>query len=221
MEEDLGFVYALENKSFPGYIKIGQTKNLTNRLAQLNNTGIPDGKPTLLLFAVQLNNYKHAERLLHSALADKRESTSKEFFKATYNQVKTAFDLLTFNDEHAALIRPEEYNSKITGKTYQIITRKIGSRPNRTFKYLSIPAGAKLSFKEDPKIQVTVLDGKNHVLCYCGQKHTLSRAAICCYDFYHRLSAEKQGHDRNGFDWFKYNDILVSAIKPMVNQKLG
>ncbi|MEO3698205.1 GIY-YIG nuclease family protein, partial [Leuconostoc falkenbergense] len=38
---DIGYLYALENKSFPGYIKIGQTTNLDNRLKQFNNTGIP------------------------------------------------------------------------------------------------------------------------------------------------------------------------------------
>jgi hypothetical protein len=217
--EDNGYVYALENKAFPGYIKVGQTKNLSRRLAQFNDTGIPDGKPTLLLFAVKLNGYKKAERLLHSALSEKRESSSKEFFKATFNQVKTAFKLLAFNDPEAEWIRPETYNSAITGKTYTAVKRKVGSRPNRTFKYLSIPIGATLTFKESPKIQVTVIDAKNHVLCRCGQKHTLSRAAICCYDYYHELPEDQCGHDRNGFDWFKFNDILVSKIKPMVNEE--
>lgn len=218
--ENFGFVYALENKAFPGYIKVGQTKNLEHRLAQFNDTGIPDGKPTLLLFAVYLENYKKAERILHKALSDKRESSFKEFFKATYNQVKSVFELLTFNDANALLIRPEEYNSKIIGKTFEIVKRKIGTRPNRNFRYLSIPTGAKLTFKENTKLVVTVIDEKNHVLCCCGKKHTLSRAAICCYDSYHALPPEQRGKDRNGFDWFKYNDILVSDIKPMVNQEL-
>ncbi|KRM13179.1 GIY-YIG nuclease family protein [Paucilactobacillus suebicus] len=221
MAQDNGYVYALENKSFPGYIKIGQTSNLSRRLAEFNDTGIPDGKPTLLLFAVKIQNYKKAEHLLHKALSDKRESSSKEFFKATYNQTKEAFDLLTFNDNLAEWIRPEKYNSQITGKEYKVVQRKTGSRPNRTFKYLSIPAGATLTFKEDPSIKVTVLDGKNHVLCRCGQKHTLSRAAICCYDYYHQLPEDQCGHDRNGFAWFKYNNILVSNMKPMVNEELG
>ncbi|EJF00797.1 GIY-YIG nuclease family protein [Liquorilactobacillus mali] len=218
--ENHGFVYAFENKAFPGYIKIGQTKNLEHRLAQFNDTGIPEGKPTLLLFAVYLENYKKAERILHKALADKRESSSKEFFKATYNQVKNIFELLTFNDTNALWIRPEEYNAKITGKTFKVVQRRIGTRPNRNFKYLSIPTGAKLTFKENPNLVVTVIDEKNHVLCCCGKAHTLSRAAICCYDFYHALPNEVKGKDRNGFDWFKYNGILVSDIKPMVNREL-
>lgn len=218
--EDYGFVYALENKSFPGYIKVGQTKNLKQRLLQFNNTGIPDGKPTLLLFAAFLNNYKKAERILHRSLSDKRESSSKEFFKATYNQVKAEFELLIFNDSNAELIRPEKYNSLITGKTYIVSKRKIGSRPNRTFQYLSIPAGAQLTFKEDSSIKVTVIDKKNHVLCCCGKEHTLSRAAICCYDFFHNVPIEQQGKDRNGFAWFKYENTIISDIKPMVNQEL-
>ncbi|WP_404900059.1 GIY-YIG nuclease family protein [Levilactobacillus brevis] len=220
MNEEYGFVYALENKSFPGYIKIGQTKNLKKRLLQFNNTGIPEGKPTLLLFAAHIKNYKKAERVLHRSLSDKRESKSKEFFKTTYNQVKAEFELLTFNDPAAELIRPEIYNSLITGKAYTVTKRKIGSRPNRTFQYLSIPAGAQLTFKEDSKIKVTVIDGKNHVLCRCGKEHTLSRAAICCYDFFHKIPVEKQGKDRNGFEWFKYDNTIIANIKPMVNQEL-
>lgn len=175
--EDYGFVYALENKSFPGYIKVGQTKNLKQRLLQFNNTGIPDGKPTLLLFAAFLNNYKKAERILHRALSDKRESSSKEFFKATYNQVKAEFELLIFNDSNAELIRPEKYNSLITGKTYIVSKRQIGSRPNRTFQYLSIPAGAQLTFKEDSSIKVTVIDKK--IMSYVAvEKNILCRELL-------------------------------------------
>lgn len=110
----IGYVYAPKNKSFPGYIKIGQTAHLSQRLKQFNDTGIPDSKPTLLLFVLKITNFKRAERLLHIALADKWDSLSKEYFKASYNQV----------------------------------------------------------------------------LCRCGNLHTLSRAAIFCYDYRHNLLGE-------------------------------
>lgn len=216
---DIGYVYALENKSFPGYIKIGQTTNLDNRLKQFNNTGIPDSKPTLLLFALKITNFKKAERLLHKSLADKRDSLSKEYFKANFNQVKSVFDLLFFNDPHAEYVKPNEYNARITGIYKPNVVRKTGQRPNRSFHYLSIPVGAKLKFKDDSRIEVTVIDSKNQVLCRCGHKHSLSRAAICCYDFYHKLSEEQCGKDRNGFAWFSYNKILLKDMKPVVNSE--
>ncbi|ADG40339.1 GIY-YIG nuclease family protein [Leuconostoc kimchii] len=216
----IGYVYALENKSFPGYIKIGQTAHLSQRLKQFNDTGIPDSRPTLLLFALKITNFKRAERLLHIALADKRDSLSKEYFKASYNQVKSAFDLLLFNDPNAEFVKPNAYNAKVTGIDQPNVIRKIGQRPNRNFHYLSIPIGAKLQFKDDPKIEVTVLDGKNQVLCRCGNLHTLSRAAICCYDYRHNLSGEQSGRDRNGFAWFSYHHILLKDVKPVVNAEL-
>ncbi|MCH4008666.1 GIY-YIG nuclease family protein [Companilactobacillus sp.] len=219
-DKDFGYVYVCENKSFPGKYKIGQTRNLKNRMHQFNNTGFPDGNPTLLDFAVYLKNYKRAERLLHKALSEKRESTDKEFFLCTFNQVKYIFELLKFNDEDARLVHPEEINSFITGKEIKHIKRKIGTRPNRTFKYLNIQPGTKLSYKEDPKMQVTVLDGKNQVLCCCGKQHSLSRAAICCYDNFHDLPEEKRGRDRNGFAFFTYQGILLSKRKPMVHAEL-
>lgn len=219
--DDYGFVYVCENKSFPGKYKIGQTKNLKARMHEFNSTGTPDGNPTLLQFAIYLKNYKKAERLLHHALRDKRESSDKEFFICSFNQVKYIFDLLKFNDMHAEWIRPEEINSYITGKTIKPIKRKIGQRPNRTFKYLSIRPGEKLTFKDDPKMTVTVLDDKNQVLCCCGKQHSLSRAAICCYDNFHDIPAEKRGRDRNGFNFFKYQGIILSKRKPVVHSELS
>ncbi|OQJ80852.1 hypothetical protein BMS84_10740, partial [Leuconostoc pseudomesenteroides] len=44
-------------------------------------------------------------------------------------------------------------------------------------------------------------------------------AAICCYDFYHKLPEEQSGKDRNGFAWFSYNKILLKDMKPVVNSE--
>lgn len=217
---DIGYVYALENKSFPGYIKVGQTTNLAKRLKQFNDTGIPDSKPTLLLFALKLSNFKKAERLLHKALSDKRDSSSKEYFKASFNQVKSVFELLAFNDPTAEVIQPNDFNTLITGVYHPYVSRKLGQRPNRSFAYLSIPMGTKLQFKDNPSMTVTVLDAKNKVLCCCGQVHSLSRSAICCYDHFYHVPAEQLGKDRNGFAWFSHNGILLKDIKPVVNAEI-
>ncbi|MFC4652614.1 GIY-YIG nuclease family protein [Lactococcus nasutitermitis] len=215
-----GFVYALENKSFPGMIKIGQTTNLHKRLKQFNNTGMPNSSPTLLLFALELDNYKKAERLLHNTFFDKRESKAKEWFEVSFNQVKAAFQLLALNNE-TGLIHPAEYNSEIQKKEIKQVVRKIGTRPNRTFHYLNIQPGTNLVFKDDPKLIATVADEKNQVICPCCKKvQSLSRAAICCYDEAHHIPEENKGRDRNGFAWFSYNSILLSDLKPMVNSEL-
>ena len=57
-DSEFGYVYACHNKSFPGKYKIGQTKNLERRMHDFNNTAIPEGNPTLLDFAVGLQNLK-------------------------------------------------------------------------------------------------------------------------------------------------------------------
>lgn len=90
-DNERGYIYALENKSFSGYIKIGQTKNLEHRLFQFNSTGIPDGKPTLLLFAVYIKNYKKAERILHKTLSDKRKALQKNISKQHIIKLKVPF----------------------------------------------------------------------------------------------------------------------------------
>lgn len=215
-----GFVYALENKSFPGMIKIGQTKDLHKRLKQFNDTGMPDSNPTLLLFAFRLENYQKAERLLHQVFTDKRQSSKKEWFTVSFNQVKAAFALLALNDENE-LIHPSEYNSEIIQKVIPIKERKIGQRPNRTFDYLNIPIGGELIFRENPKMIARVTDRKNRVICpCCKNEQTLSRAAICCYDETHHLPDAQRGKDRNGFAWFFYNGLQLDKIKPVVNSEL-
>ncbi|MBB5888742.1 GIY-YIG nuclease family protein [Lactovum miscens] len=215
-----GYVYALENKSFPGMIKIGQTKNLHKRLKQFNDTGIPTSNPTLLLFAYHLDNYTKAERLLHQVFTDKRDSFNKEWFKVSFNQVKAAFSLLSLSDDNQ-LVHPFEYNSKISKQVIEVHDRKIGTRPNRTFEYLNIPIGGKLTFKENPYLIARVTDKKNKVICPCCKtEQSLSRAAICCYDHTHKIPDVEKGRDRNGFAWFSYNGLLLDKIKPMVNAEL-
>lgn len=59
MSEKQGFIYILTNPSFPQYVKIGYTKNLQERLKELNNS-------TCIPFAFRI--YAYYERSVKSLL---------------------------------------------------------------------------------------------------------------------------------------------------------
>lgn len=61
-----GFVYLIVNPRFPGWVKVGQTKNVEARLRQYN-TGDP-WRAYRVLVAVPTVNRRHAEWLAHTRL---------------------------------------------------------------------------------------------------------------------------------------------------------
>ena len=58
-----GVVYVLINDAFDGYLKIGKTINLEQRLKQLDNTSVP--LPFRCVYAVKVPDMDAIERLAH------------------------------------------------------------------------------------------------------------------------------------------------------------
>lgn len=74
-----GIVYVLVNDAFDGYVKIGKTYNLEQRLRQLDNTSVP--LPFRCVYAVKVPDMDVTERLAHGAFADHRTRSNREFFE--------------------------------------------------------------------------------------------------------------------------------------------
>jgi hypothetical protein len=90
-DKDMGVVYFVSNPTIPGYVKIGMTKNLQNRMDQLNDTNVP--QPFVCLYACKAENYKQVEKTVHKILAQYREK-GKEFFKAPQEVITAVQELL-------------------------------------------------------------------------------------------------------------------------------
>ena len=60
-----------------GYVKIGKTSNLENRLKSLDATNVP--LPFQCVYAVQVADYHQVEKLLHDAFADTRALFARVF----------------------------------------------------------------------------------------------------------------------------------------------
>ena len=79
-ETKQGVVYVLTNPAMPGLVKIGQTTNvITNRMNELNTTGVPF--PFDCLFACEVDDCKLVENSLHKAFYPNRINPKREFFE--------------------------------------------------------------------------------------------------------------------------------------------
>jgi len=75
-----GYVYILKNPAMPGVVKIGRTTSTPEaRASQLYQTGVP--APFEVVHSVLSPNCQELEAWVHEGLAEKRLSTSREFFE--------------------------------------------------------------------------------------------------------------------------------------------
>ncbi len=86
-------IYALINPSIPYLIKIGRTKNLSQRMLHLYSTGVPT--PFECIHAKKVEDAALVESKIHSALASRRVHGRREFFKVSEHEICSLFDLIT------------------------------------------------------------------------------------------------------------------------------
>lgn len=104
-----GWIYCLSNKSMPGLLKIGQTKNCPQiRAEKLQSTGVP--LPFKIEIAKKVLHFEKKEKLIHSILEsfDKRVNPKREFFEVEVNVVKSIFELIDgeyFSDDEYSIFK--------------------------------------------------------------------------------------------------------------------
>jgi len=91
--DEMGYVYVMENEMFPGLLKIGRTSNTPEERAKNFDTGLP--KPWTVVCAVQLRNPKLLERTLHNLFAFRRLKKDREFFHFSYEDDSEKRDIET------------------------------------------------------------------------------------------------------------------------------
>ena len=92
----MGIVYVLTNAAFDGYVKIGKTTNLEQRLRSLDNTSVP--LPFRCVYAVEVDDEAEVERRLHQTFADNRTRITREFFEVDAQRVISAMKLTRGKD---------------------------------------------------------------------------------------------------------------------------
>ncbi len=93
-KSDIGYVYIFTNESFrEGWVKIGKTRNIKQRLTQLDNTSCP--LPFDVYATLKTNRYHDAEDFVHDFISHFNQSLrirpNREYFKVSPEE---ALDIL-------------------------------------------------------------------------------------------------------------------------------
>jgi hypothetical protein len=189
-----GIVYVLVNEAFDGYVKIGKTYNLEQRLRQLDNTSVP--LPFRCVYAVQVADMDMVERLAHGAFADHRTRSNREFFEIDPLRVISALKLtggaeVTPKDDIAADAEGlEAMNKPPRRKAY-------------TLYQAGLKEGDELYYSKNEAIKA-VVTGPRTVL-FEGKEESLSSSAVTLLnrDGYHWRQA-------NGWVFWLYEGETVA-----------
>jgi hypothetical protein len=141
-----GIVYVLTNPAMPGLVKIGQTTNqITNRMNELNTTGVPFSFECL--FACEVDDCKLVENSLHKAFYPYRVNPRREFFEIDPDQAIVILRLFAKKDVTPAVT--EEINKSVSAAEKEASENYKKRRPPLNFTEMGIPVGTKLVFSYD------------------------------------------------------------------------
>ena len=176
-----GIVYVLINEAFDGYVKIGKTVNLEQRLKQLDNTSVP--LPFRCVYAVKVSDMDAIERLAHKAFADHRVRSNREFFEVDPSRIISALKMtngeeVTPKDDIAA----DEEGLEALNKPKR--------RKSFTLYQAGLKDGDKLQYAKDSEITAEVAGARK--IIFEGLEESLSSSAL-------KLLR------RDGFNWQQAN----------------
>ena len=177
-----GIVYILTNESMPDIIKIGRTGNLSQRLRDLDKTSTP--LPFECFYAVEVDDAKTVEGLLHETFDDKKVRPKREFFNCTPEQAKSALKIAE-KTGGGKDVTPKETVFETEQDKQALAKAKSGKEKVDYFGILGINSGETLTFSKDHSITCQVADGGQ--VQFRGEITTLSRAAL--------IIASEMGYD--------------------------
>ena len=168
-------IYILINEAMPGYVKIGKTNNLEQRIRSLDTTGVP--LPFECFYACKVKDAAFVERQLLDTFLDHRVRSSREFFEIAPERAVAALKLAEIEN-----ITPKK-DFVETQEDQQALNQARTRRAIFNFKMVDIPVGAELIFSRGENIKAKVID--NRSIEYNGEITSLSTSAqkILGYDY--------------------------------------
>jgi hypothetical protein len=165
----MAVVYVLTNPAFEGYVKVGRTTNLEQRLRSLDNTSVP--LPFRCVFAVEVEDDAQVEKLVHQAFADHRTRTTREFFEVDPQRIMAALKLTRGLDvTPKSDIAEDEEGVKALEKA----TRK----PRKTYKFsdAGLKVGDVINYANNNQITAQIISEKK--VLFEGEETSLSKSAL-------------------------------------------
>lgn len=151
----------------PGYVKIGRTTDLEQRIRSLDTTSVP--LPFECFYACTVSDAGFVERQLHDAFMDHRVRSSREFFEVSPDRVVSALKLAEIEN-----VTPRRDYVE-TSEDQRALNEARNRRAVFNFKMANIPIGAELFYVNDENIKARVIDSKHIELD--GQITSLSASA--------------------------------------------
>ncbi len=165
----MSIVYILTNTAFDGYVKIGKTTNLEQRLRSLDNTSVP--LPFRCVYAVEVENGDEVERLLHQTFADNRTRSTREFFEVDPQRVISAMKLTRGRD-----VTPKDDIAEDEEAVRAI--EKAARKPRKIYSLFDaeLKVGDILQYANDDTIKAEVIGAKK--VLFEGNETSLSASAL-------------------------------------------
>lgn len=160
-------IYVLINEAMPGYVKIGKTTNLEERIRSLDTTSVP--LPFECFYACTVKDAVFVERQLLDAFLDHRVRSSREFFEIAPERAVAILKLVEIEN-----ITPKK-DFVESQEDQQALNQARTRRARFNFKMVDIPVGAELVFSRDENIKAKVVDDRN--IEFNGEITNLSSAA--------------------------------------------
>lgn len=160
-------IYILINEAMPGYVKIGRTTNLEQRIRSLDTTSVP--LPFECYYACTVKDAAFVERQLHDVFLDNRVRSSREFFEISPERVVSALKLAEIEN-----VTPKK-DFVETQEDQQALNEARKRRSTFNFQMVNIPIGSELTFGTNEDIKAKVVDKR--AIEYAGEVMSLSEAA--------------------------------------------
>ena len=163
-----GVVYVLSNPAMDGYIKIGKTTNLEQRLKSLDNTSTP--LPFRCIFAIEVEDMDQVERLAHQAFKRDRVRSNREFFEIDEEQAVAALKMTGGRNGTPANDLAED------DEALDALDKATQKRSRFKFSMLDIKPGEELEYVRDSSVIAKVIDDTS--IEVDGNLTSLSQAAL-------------------------------------------
>lgn len=142
-------IYILINEAMPGYVKIGRTTNLEQRIRSLDTTSVP--LPFECFYACTVKDSQFVERQLHDAFLDHRVRSSREFFMVSPERVLSALKLAELEN-----VTPKK-DFVESEEDQKALNEARSKRSMFNFAMVDIPVGAEIVFINDENIKARVI----------------------------------------------------------------
>ena len=171
-DADIGIVYVLANPAMQSCVKIGVTKDLSERMRSLDQpSSVP--LPFVCLYAAKVPNARAWERVLHEVFSESRINRKREFFHSDVT-AKAALILQTAKLEDVTSTAPSVAQ---IDETPAETKRQASRRENFSFQMLQIEDGELLQFLSDESVVCMVSQQKPPKVLYEDAEMTLTEAA--------------------------------------------